>query len=203
MTRCDDCGRSSIDAGGQSQSVDQTVAETAACDSQHVGSVDDPQLQSPHAGANTPRAARSRATQTIPPATRRQVMRRDRKRCIVNGCANHRYLDVHHLHLRAEGGGHDPEKLAVLCGAHHRAAHAGQLVIDGTASGGFTFHHADGTSYGDALSPPAIELAQQAWAALVAMGFKQSQARTLVDAVVRAGAPHDLGGFVHAALRGS
>jgi hypothetical protein len=97
VTRCDECGQSSIDAGGQSQPLDQTVAEMVACDSQHVGSVDDPQVHSPHPGAAAPHVDRPRATQTI----------------------------------------------------------------------------------------------------------KQTQARALVDAVLRAGPPHDLAAFVHAALRGS
>jgi hypothetical protein len=203
VTRCDECGQSSIDAGGQSQPLDQTVAEMVACDSQHVGSVDDPQVHSPHPGAAAPHVDRPRATQTIPPAIRRQVMRRDRKRCVVNGCTNHRFLDVHHLDPRAEGGGHDPEKMGLLCGAHHRAAHAGQSVMEGTASTGFIFRHADRTSYGAELSPVTTNLAQQAFAALETMGFKQTQARALVDAVLRAGPPHDLAAFVHAALRGS
>src|SRR4029450_5731152 len=36
VTRCDECGRTSIDAGGQSHRVDETVADTAACDAQEV-----------------------------------------------------------------------------------------------------------------------------------------------------------------------
>lgn len=203
VTRCEECGRSSIDAGGQSQPVEESIAEMAACDSQEVGSVDGPRAPSPHVGASEPRPVRARATQTIPSAIRRLVMRRDRKRCGVPGCSNHRYLDVHHLDLRSEGGGHDAERMSLLCGAHHRAAHAGQLVIEGTASGGFIFRHADGTSYGAEPIPAAVELAQQALVALASMGFKQGQARALVDSVLRAGPPHDLAGFVHAALRGS
>ena len=88
----------------------------------------------PHVRAT---GTQARATQTIPPAVRRQVMRRDRKRCVVPGCTNHRFVDVHHLDPRSEGGGHDPDRLAVLCGSHHRAvagilfaAHAEPLGAD-------------------------------------------------------------------------
>jgi hypothetical protein len=128
-------------------------------------------------------------------------MRRDRKRCTVPGCNNHRFLDVHHLDLRSEGGGHDPEKLSVLCGAHHRAAHAGHLVIDGTASEGFTFRHADGRPYGAPLHPAALDAANLVLSALTNLGFKQSQARGRIEAVQRAGAPTEVADFLRAALR--
>ena len=179
-------------------------------------------MSSPHAGAGAPPAsevrarngrgpaaeivARSpkatRATQSIPPAVRRKVLRRDGRRCVVPGCHNHLYLDVHHLDPRAEGGGHHPERLATLCGAHHRSAHLGHLCIDGTASEGFIVRHGDGTPYGRALSPSHLDLASLALGALQNMGFKPTQARKLVDAVLASNAvPDDPGAFVRAALR--
>ena len=191
VTRCQDCGRADIDAAGESHEVEPAVAEMAACDAQEVGRVD-----GPHAGAK-------RASQTIPPAIRRQVLRRDRGRCVVPGCSNHVFLDVHHLDERAEGGGHDPERLAALCGAHHRAVHAGRLSIDGKASEGFVVRHVDGTEYGAPLRPQAVDVARQALGALQHSGFKPSEARARVDAVVRAGAPADLEGFLRAALAGA
>jgi hypothetical protein len=231
LTRCEECGRSSIDAGGRSHPVDEGVAEMAACDGQRVGRVhgDAPQQipvaaggVSPHAGASQgaggvsshgvapaaspappPAAPTARAKQDIPPAVRRQVMRRDGKRCVVSECANHLFLDVHHLDLRSEGGGHDAARLAVLCGAHHRAAHAGSLCISGSASEGFTFRHADGSAYGAPLQPRAIDVAQHVLGALRNLGFRPTDARTLVDAVVRAGAPEDPAAFLRAALQAS
>jgi hypothetical protein len=195
VTRCADCGQANIDAGGHTHPVDGTVAEMAECDAQRIGRVD----ESPHAGAASEKP--KRATQTIPPATRRAVMRRDRKRCTVPGCNNHRFLDVHHLDLRSEGGGHDPERLSVLCGVHHRAAHAGHLVIDGSASEGFTFRHADGRPYGAPLHPAALDAANLVQSALTNLGFKPSQARGRIEAVQRAGAPTEVGEFLRAALR--
>jgi len=155
----------------------------------------------PHVGANEASAPQARATQTIPPAVRRAVMRRDHQRCSVPGCANHRFLDVHHLDPLAEGGSHDPHRLASLCGAHHRAVHAGTLLIDGTATGGFSFRHADGTPYGEPLRPVAADLATQTYGTLRHLGFKHARARGLVDTVLQAGAPDTLEQFVSAALR--
>ncbi|MEJ7729248.1 MAG: hypothetical protein WKG00_08530 [Polyangiaceae bacterium] len=91
VTRCDACGRASIDAAGASFEVDAAVAVMAACDSQdldlraastHVGtrggrgSAAGPHPASTHVGTRA-----GRATQSIPPATRRAVVRRDHRRC--------------------------------------------------------------------------------------------------------------------------
>jgi hypothetical protein len=111
---------------------------------------------------------------------------------------------VHHLDPRAEGGTHAPDRLATLCGAHHRAIHHGTLHVDGTGSTGFAFHHADGTPYGKALSGVATDVAAQALRALENMGFRATEARLLVAAAREAGAPaDDLGRFLEAALRAS
>jgi hypothetical protein len=188
VSRCEACGRTSIDAAGHSEVVDDAVAEMAQCDSQHVGDV-----ASPHVGA-------TRATQTIPPAIRRQVMRRDHMRCMVPGCRNHQFLDVHHLDPRSEGGGHDPERLAVLCGSHHRAVHQGRLWLDGTGSTGFVVRHAGGASYGSAPNAPKVEVVAQVQSALEQLGFKPTKARSLIEAGLGAGA-HDPTSLLHEALR--
>ncbi len=213
VTRCEACGGASIEAAGQSHSVDASVVEMAACDSQQLGAVggvdgghphghDGADLAaSPHVGAKEAPAPRARASQSVPPAVRRAVLRRDRQRCSVPGCTNHRFLDVHHLDPLAEGGSHDPNRLATLCGAHHRAAHLGTLLIDGTATEGFTFRHADGTPYGEPLRPAAADLAAQSYGTLRHLGFQHARARGLVDTVTQAGAPDTLEQFVSAALR--
>ncbi|MFZ5894883.1 MAG: HNH endonuclease [Myxococcota bacterium] len=64
---------------------------------------------------------RQRASQTIPPAVRREVMRRDNGRCVVNGCRHATFVDAHHPKPRSEGGQHEPDNLVCLCAAHHRA----------------------------------------------------------------------------------
>ncbi|MBI4730340.1 MAG: hypothetical protein HY775_12725 [Acidobacteria bacterium] len=77
LSRCEECGRASIEAGGRSHPVDEVVAEMAACDSQELGAVGGDRSRCPHVGAKTtgphaPAAAaagahRRRARQTIPP----------------------------------------------------------------------------------------------------------------------------------------
>jgi hypothetical protein len=42
---------------------------------------------------------------------------------------------VHHLLPRAHGGTHEMSNLALLCAGHHRALHAGLIVIEGSAPG--------------------------------------------------------------------
>jgi hypothetical protein len=76
-----------------------------------------------------------------------------------------------HVERRSEGGGHDPENLALLCGVHHRAVHAGSLCIEGTASAGFSFRHADGLPYGAELRPPALGAVGQVLGSLTQLGF--------------------------------
>ncbi|MEQ9318176.1 MAG: HNH endonuclease, partial [Polyangiaceae bacterium] len=200
-----DCGQTRVDAAGQSHPVDDAFAAMADCDAQHLGDVDARPSEGrqrrharPHAGARPPK----RATQTIPPATRRQVLRRDRKRCVVPGCHNHRFVDLHHVTPRSEGGTHDPDQLATLCGAHHRAAHAGTLVLDGTATEGFTFRHADGTPYGSPLhAPEPADVAHRVFTGLTNMGFKQTDARRLIACVQAEGAPADVATFLRQALQ--
>jgi hypothetical protein len=48
-------------------------------------------------------------------------MRRDGGTCVVPGCRQGVFVDIHHLKPRADGGDHDPDMLAVLCAAHRRA----------------------------------------------------------------------------------
>jgi len=118
-----------------------------------------------------------RATQTIPPRIRRQVMLRDRGRCVVPGCRHTNFVDVHHLELRSEGGDHDPDGLVVLCSAHHRATHAGRLRIEGRVSTGLVFRHADGTSYGRSATPALVGVQETLFAALRGLGFGEGDTK--------------------------
>ena len=61
------------------------------------------------------------------------VLRRDGDRCTVPGCRASRYIEVHHIEHRANGGDHRPENLTSLCGGHHDAHHRGALRISGRA----------------------------------------------------------------------
>jgi hypothetical protein len=64
----------------------------------------------------------------------------------VPGCPNSRWLDIHHLELRSEGGAHSLENLACFCSTHHRAAHRGQILIERSAGGTLRVQHADGSA---------------------------------------------------------
>ena len=138
ITRCTDCMRAWHDVAGHTIEISETELAQASCDAELLGPVD----------GDRP----ARVTKTIPPRTRRAVLRRDRGRCVVPGCRNARYVDVHHIVPRAKGGKHTPTKLAALCSAHHTAAHDGRLRVEGTAPGNLRITHADGRPYGAAPS---------------------------------------------------
>ena len=206
VTRCDRCGTEGIDAAGRYHPITRDVSDMARCDAQLLGHVDaGPHVgdgeqrphvgdgeqrphvgdgeQRPHVGDGKQRpqmsASRQRARQTIPPRIRRQVLRRHGSRCAVPGCNNHRFLDLHHSEPLEDGGTHDPEKLLPLCGAHHRATHRFQLVIEGTASGGFQFFHADGTAYGNAIDPRELAAATEVAGRLHDMGMTLRRSHAL------------------------
>ena len=109
-----------------------------------------------------------RATWTIPPATRRKVLRRDHQRCAVPGCTSTRNLDLHHLEAQV---GHVPSNLLTLCEAHHLAAHAGALKIDGDAADA-TFTRTHASNYTNAT------LALDTSKALRTLGFSPHEVKT-------------------------
>ncbi len=164
VTRCPDCNRGTVVAGGDEIQAGPEVLEMALCDAEHVGDPHDT-----HVGAPT--------SQTIPPAIRRRVVRRDHGRCQVPGCRCSLYVDIHHLHLRSEGGDHHPDRLLVLCAAHHRAVHRGTLIIEGGAVGALVFRHADGTCYGGPVRVETAAAFLEAHAALRSLGFGETESR--------------------------
>ena len=149
----------------------------------HVGANVRPENDSARiqAGANIPipslgAPVLARAQQTIPPALRRAVLLRDQRRCRVPGCRNATFVDVHHLQLRSEGGRNATDNLMTLCGAHHRAAHRGQLMIEGPARAA-RFRHADGSLFGRVMDPQAVEARAKAFRALRGLGFREVDVR--------------------------
>ncbi len=146
----------------------------AECDGQHLGVV------TAHVAGAAPAKDESahvgvRAKQTVSPATRRAALRRDHERCVVPGCRNARFLDVHHVALRSEGGGHDADNLTTLCGAHHRAVHRGELVVSGSVAAGIRFRHADGSDYGQAPQPSAWRCVPKPSLPCVGWGFEKAR----------------------------
>ncbi|HEX5101081.1 MAG TPA: HNH endonuclease signature motif containing protein, partial [Polyangiaceae bacterium] len=147
LTVCERCRRATQQGRGELIEVGPEILEMAECDAQHVGHVDDHvgvqhDAGGPahvhvddhaggrahvdaddHAGGRAHVDAHPRrATQTIAPATRRTVLRRDGGKCRVPGCRHAVFTEPHHLERRCEGGKHLVDNLVTLCGAHHRAA---------------------------------------------------------------------------------
>ncbi|HEX5099968.1 MAG TPA: hypothetical protein VFV94_10730 [Polyangiaceae bacterium] len=175
---CEGCRRATQQGRGELIEVAPEILEMAECDAQHVGHAE------AHVGGQNDAggpahvdARRVRATQTIPPAMRRTVLRRDGGKCRVPGCRHAVFTEPHHLERRCEGGKHLMDNLLTLCGAHHRAAHSGSLVISGTPSSGLSFAHADGTPYGGAVAPAVADTRGKALQALVGMGFREGEAK--------------------------
>jgi hypothetical protein len=170
ITVCDRCEKGYQQGRGELVPVGPEDVEQARCDAQEIG-----RLDGPHPG---------RATQSIPPATRRQIAHRDHGRCKVPGCRAASFLDVHHIDPRHEGGTHDPDGLILLCSAHHRALHRGFLAIEGTVSTGLRFRRADGRAVGEACASPAVAaVLADTFQVLRALGYKEGQARTAIDAI--------------------
>jgi hypothetical protein len=165
LTVCQHCRRGMQQGRGELVEVPREIVEMSVCDAQDVG-----HIERAHVGAK-------RATQSVAPALRRRVTRRDGGRCRVPGCRHAVFTDVHHLRLRSEGGESTLANLVTLYSAHHRAIHRGELVVDGESSDGLDFRHADGTPYGELPSPVGAELRAKAYRALTVMGYRETEAK--------------------------
>ena len=186
---CERCGRGSQDGAGDVIPVDASIVEMAHCDAQHVGRIT---RHSTEVGTNHPTpethvGAPARATQTIPPALRRKVMRRDHGRCVVPGCRHATFVDVHHIETRADGGVHTEDNLIVLCTAHHRALHLGQLEVSGRASQGLVFRRSDGSRYRTLGVPRSADACERAFRGLRSLGFGEREARHALERTRSAG----------------
>jgi len=148
--------------------VGPEVIEKAECDCNHLGEVPS------EAGAHAHVGKRTRASQNILPAMRRELMVQFGGCCAVEGCHNQTYLDLHHLSYPQPGKRPEPGSIIVLCGAHHDHAHRGSLVIDRDADGKLRFHHADGRRYG------ALQASRSAEDALCKMGFGRAEVRAVL-----------------------
>ncbi|HEY2813777.1 MAG TPA: DUF222 domain-containing protein [Acidimicrobiales bacterium] len=75
--------------------------------------------------------------------------------CVVPGCAQQRWLHIHHLEHWEHGGRTESPNLCALCPRHHRLLHAGELHIDGDPSTpfGLTFRDRHGRPF---RPPPPV-----------------------------------------------
>ena len=195
---CDHCRRAFQPAGADRVEIDAATLEAARCDAQ--------QIDLTHAAVTHGSAAHielppPRATQSVPPAIRRQVLLRDQKRCQVPGCRNTLALDVHHIRPRAEGGAHHAHNQLGICTVHHRAIHRGELHVSGRAPDALEFQHADGTPYGGPVAAPRADVCKKVFDGLCWLGFKSSEARRALDEIARDGhAPLDAQSLLRKAL---
>ncbi len=129
MNVCERCGATERQAGGEGLvPVEPIIGEVALCDAQVLREGE-------------------RASQTVPPSVRREVLARDEGKCAAPGCRNAAFVDVHHIDRRAEGGGHEPDNLVTLCTVHHDAVHRGRLVVR-RSDDGPRFERGDGDTHG-------------------------------------------------------
>ena len=190
LTVCAECGAGTHAANGEPVRVGPEILEMASCDGQHLGRIDlrpandaaaDMSVASGLASAVRERAhVGARAKQSIPPAVRRAVLRRDHGRCRVPGCRNATFLDLHHIDLRSEGGSHSADNLLTVCGAHHRALHRGELITWGADANSVEFRHADGSPYGEAADPRALDVHAKVFGGLRNLGFREGDIRRVL-----------------------
>jgi hypothetical protein len=86
VTLCERCKRGWQDGGGRTVAMTDSAVAQAECDAQRI-------------------ADTQKATQDVTPAVRRQVQRRDHGRCVVDGCTQAIFLDVHHIQWREDAAG--------------------------------------------------------------------------------------------------
>jgi hypothetical protein len=188
---CPACKVARQNGAGVPFAISQAAFERAACDAQWLGNVD---------------GEHGRASQTVPPAKRTQVIARDKHRCRVPGCRSAANLEVHHIVHREHGGSNHKSNLVTLCGGHHVLHHDGSLVIRGTADAlevrclhndGETFHVENQC---EKISEVAI-FQTDAVLALKTLGFTKDEARHAVQDAIEHDAPKDLESLIKAALR--
>jgi hypothetical protein len=125
---CRACAKSELDTGVGLFELEPAIAATLGCGVREVD------LASEGRGAQR--------GGPLPAAIRRAVLLRDHCRCRVPGCHRRRYVDVHHLVARSEGGEHSRRNCITLCSTHHRRLHEGKLVITGDADAEAVFQDA-------------------------------------------------------------
>lgn len=101
---CPTCAKATVHTPQDEMELTKSEAEVARCDAV---------IHEPG----------KRNKSTIPPRVRREVLTRDRHQCRRKGCNHTRFLEIHHITPRAEGGTNDPANLITLCTACHNLWH--------------------------------------------------------------------------------
>lgn len=71
--------------------------------------------------------------------------------------------------------------IACICGAHHRAAHRGDIVLARADDGALRVRHADGSDYGSPVHPRPLEIRAKVFSALRHLGFREAQVRAVLE----------------------
>lgn len=122
-----------------------------------------------------------KASQSIPPSHRRQLMAECGGLCEAPGC-RHPMHDLHHSRFRKDGGTHEMKLLLALCWYHHQRVHKGFLRIEGDREAGFRFFQANGRRYGSMSgSPTTLAAIADAVEGLNRLGSKDTDARRMAE----------------------
>ncbi|MBK7670011.1 MAG: HNH endonuclease [bacterium] len=115
VQQCPDCAAATVATGSGDRRIAPAQAAAVACDAR---------VREP----GKPNRA------TIAPSVRAKVLARDRHRCTMPGCGSPRFLEVHHVVARQDGGTNDAANLVTLCSRCHRFAHE-RMLAEGAANG--------------------------------------------------------------------
>ncbi len=133
LYRCRDCERTELETGAGAVALPPEQAERLGCDSKVVD-------------LETEGVSEARLGGPMPAAVRRAVLARDRGRCRV--CGRRRYVDIHHLVPRSQGGAHSRANTLCACSQCHAAMHEGTLRAEGDAESGLRFFDDEGCELG-------------------------------------------------------
>jgi hypothetical protein len=171
---CRRCAQSGLDTGVGLFELEPAAATTLACGAREIDLASE--------GRSVQRGG------PLPAAIRRAVLLRDHCRCRVPGCNRRRYVDVHHLIARSNGGEHSRSNCITLCSTHHRRLHEGQLLIIGNADAQPHFYDAalqPLATFDDARSSPASRQARQNPEPAEAIDARATQLGILSEPAVR------------------
>ncbi len=124
LYRCRDCGSTELETGAGAVALPPEKAASLGCGAKVVD-------------LETEGVAEACVGGPIPAAVRRAVLARDRGRCRV--CGRRRYVDIHHLVPRSQGGAHSRANCVCACSHCHAALHEGTLRAEGDAESGLRF----------------------------------------------------------------
>jgi len=126
-------------------SIPAETARRFACDASVVALVEDEDGEPLNVG---------RKTRIVSAPLRRLLTARD-KGCRFPGCANARYIDMHHIKHWANGGETKPSNLVSLCRFHHRAVHEEGFEVRVLDDGALRFVRPNGEAVESVATQPA------------------------------------------------